>query len=180
MSAGTRQIGVGEFVAWPPPPTLSPPQFERRPAASRSGERERAIDLVHLARATDGDESLEAELLAMFDRQSAKLAARIKLVDLDRRAARRHRPSAARLGAGDRRLRGGPSRRSGRGGVRETSDEPTQALAALDAAVAAARAAIAELALVKAAPRRLESALPPRRAADYVVRRKAGWAGRSV
>ena len=31
-----------------------------------------AIDLVHLARQTDGDEALEAELLCLFDRQAAR------------------------------------------------------------------------------------------------------------
>ena len=65
----------------------------RNPAASlRADSRgetagvERAIDLVHLARQTDGDEQLEAELLAMFDRQSQKLAERVKFTELPRRA----------------------------------------------------------------------------------------------
>ena len=31
-----------------------------------------AIDLVHLARQTDGDEALEAELLCLFDRQAVR------------------------------------------------------------------------------------------------------------
>ena len=61
------------------------------------------IDLVHLARQTEGDESLEAELLAMFDRQSVKLAERVKLADLPRRAradiAHRLRGSALAIGA---------------------------------------------------------------------------------
>jgi HPt (histidine-containing phosphotransfer) domain-containing protein len=61
------------------------------------------IDLVHLARQTEGDESLEAELLAMFDRQSVKLAERVKLADLPRQAradiAHRLRGSALAIGA---------------------------------------------------------------------------------
>ena len=65
---------------------------------------EPAIDLVHLARQTDGDDALEAELLAMFDRQAAKIVAKLARAKL-RRRPRGHRAQAARLGAGDRRGR---------------------------------------------------------------------------
>src|ERR1700761_4706679 len=65
--------------------------------------RERPLDLVHLARQTDGDEALEAELLAMFDAQAEKLAERVKLTDLSRRArgdvAHRLKGSALAVGA---------------------------------------------------------------------------------
>ena len=44
-----------------------------------------AIDLVHLARQTLGDAALELELLEMFDRQSARLIAR--LLETDRAEA---------------------------------------------------------------------------------------------
>jgi HPt (histidine-containing phosphotransfer) domain-containing protein len=52
---------------------------ERRPGPRPSHAilGEPAIDLVHLARQTGGDPALEAELLAMFDRQSAQLLARL-------------------------------------------------------------------------------------------------------
>jgi HPt (histidine-containing phosphotransfer) domain-containing protein len=39
---------------------------------------ETPIDLVHLARQTLGDRELEAELLALFDRQAARIADRLK------------------------------------------------------------------------------------------------------
>jgi HPt (histidine-containing phosphotransfer) domain-containing protein len=114
--------------------------FER----TRRSEESPAIDLVHLARATDGDESLEAELLAMFDRQSAKLAERLTFADLPRRArgdiAHRLRGSALAIGAF---------------AVAEAAEavetafagegEPEAEIAALARAVTAARAAIAEL-----------------------------------
>src|SRR6201991_4956371 len=39
---------------------------------------DRPIDLVHLARMTLGDRSLEREVLQLFDRQSAQLVARMR------------------------------------------------------------------------------------------------------
>ena len=41
------------------------------------------IDLVHLARQTMGDNALEAELLALFDRQAAQIAEQLRLADSD-------------------------------------------------------------------------------------------------
>jgi HPt (histidine-containing phosphotransfer) domain-containing protein len=62
-----------------------------------------AIDLVHLARQSDGDEALEAELLAMFDSQAAKLAARLDRPDVGVQAkadmAHRLKGSALAIGA---------------------------------------------------------------------------------
>lgn len=40
--------------------------------------RERAIDLVHLARMTRGDRNLEREVLQLFDRQATMLIARMR------------------------------------------------------------------------------------------------------
>ncbi len=107
-------------------PTLADRRKQPRPP-----EHKRPIDLVHLARATDGDESLEAELLSMFDRQSEKLCQRVKLADLPRRAradiAHRLRGSALAIGAFARRrggsirgdgLRKGGRARGGAGGAR--------------------------------------------------------------
>lgn len=106
----------------------------------------RPIDLVHLARATDGDESLEAELLAMFDRQSEKLVERVRLSDLPRRArgdiAHRLRGSALAIGAfavAEAAL-ALETAFEGEGG------EPAAEIATLAAKVAQARGAIAQLA----------------------------------
>ena len=105
----------------------------------------RPLDLVHLARATDGDESLEAELLAMFDRQSEKLVERLKLTDLPRRAradiAHRLRGSALAIGAFAvaKAAEAAETAFEGEGG------EPSGELAALAECVAQVRAAIAQL-----------------------------------
>lgn len=42
---------------------------------------DRPIDLVHLARTTLGDRSLEREVLALFDRQSTLLIARMRAAE---------------------------------------------------------------------------------------------------
>ena len=46
--------------------------------ASTSASGERPIDLVHLARMTLGDRSLEREVLQLFDRQAVTLIARMR------------------------------------------------------------------------------------------------------
>src|SRR5262245_47075529 len=46
-------------------------------AVSESASLERAIDLVHLARMTFGDRSLEREVLQLFDRQASILMAKV-------------------------------------------------------------------------------------------------------
>ena len=80
--------------------TLKPPM---RPEAQRAAAGEPAIDLVHLARQTDGDTALEAELLAMFDSQAAKLIARLRQIDGEPQVladiAHRLRGSALAIGA---------------------------------------------------------------------------------
>jgi HPt (histidine-containing phosphotransfer) domain-containing protein len=107
---------------------------------------ERPIDLVHLARQTDGDEQLEAELLGMFDRQSEKLAERVKLTDLSRRArgdiAHRLRGSALAIGAGAV----ARAAQALEEAFESDGGEPEAEIEVLGAAVAAARAAIAQLA----------------------------------
>jgi HPt (histidine-containing phosphotransfer) domain-containing protein len=56
---------------------VSPASLEDGPAPA-PGSVERAIDLVHLARMTLGDRSLEREVLQLFDRQARMLVARIR------------------------------------------------------------------------------------------------------
>jgi hypothetical protein len=73
---------------------------------------ERPIDLVHLARMTLGDRSLEREMLQLFVRQAAVLLDRMEAADPGQCAVAR--PHAARLGAKPRRLARGCRRRSGR------------------------------------------------------------------
>jgi len=108
-------------------------------------EGERPLDLVHLARATDGDESLEAELLAMFDRQSEKLMERVKLSDLPRRAradiAHRLRGSALAIGA----FAVARAAEAAEVAFEAEVGEPVAELAALAAYVGQAREAIAQL-----------------------------------
>jgi HPt (histidine-containing phosphotransfer) domain-containing protein len=106
---------------------------------------ERAIDLVHLARQTDGDDALEAELLVMFDRQAEKLVERVKIAELPHRAradlAHRLKGSALAIGAfAVARAAGGLEEAFDHEGV-----EPETEIAALVKAVAAARGAIARL-----------------------------------
>jgi HPt (histidine-containing phosphotransfer) domain-containing protein len=107
-----------------------------------------AIDLVHLARQTDGDTALESELLAMFDVQAAKLLARLALIDVGAQAKAdiAHRLKGSALAVGAWRVAEAAT-------ATEThftqavagealSDDP---LVELQAAVEAARAAIARL-----------------------------------
>ena len=49
---------------------------------------DRPIDLVHLARTTLGDRSLEREVLQLFDRQSTLLIARMRTAAPGRRSRR--------------------------------------------------------------------------------------------
>ena len=120
---------------------------DRPPREPLKGELEdRPIDLVHLARATDGDESLEAELLGMFDRQSEKLVERVRLADLPRRArgdiAHRLRGSALAIGA----FAVAEAAHALETAFEGEGQEPLAEIAALTAKVAQARSAISELA----------------------------------
>lgn len=106
------------------------------------------LDLVHLARQTDGDSALEAELLALFDRQSAKLAARVALTDLSNRArsdvAHRLRGSALAIGANRVALAAEAFERAVET-LPDAEREPAELLSELGAAVDEVRAAIASL-----------------------------------
>lgn len=57
--------------------------FDSALKAGRDGVSACPIDLVHLARQTMGDRTLEAELLALFDRQAGQIAEQLGRGDLD-------------------------------------------------------------------------------------------------
>ncbi len=59
---------MGGFI----PPAVTTDFSRRNNGLQPSSERSPAIDLVHLARQTLDDQSLEGELLRLFDRQSAE------------------------------------------------------------------------------------------------------------
>jgi HPt (histidine-containing phosphotransfer) domain-containing protein len=108
--------------------------------------REPAIDLVHLARQTDGDDALEAELLALFDRQSASFVLGLADGGLPARAradlAHKLRGSALAIGA----ARVAAAAEALEIALESGSSavcEPTSAIEQLTHAVAEARAAIA-------------------------------------
>jgi len=106
------------------------------------------VDLVHLARQTDGDAALQQELLALFDKQSASLLA----LSCDRSAERRRRADAAHQLKGSALAMGAGAVARAAAVVEATLAEGSAgpeavecALAALSVAVAAARAAVAKL-----------------------------------
>ena len=117
-------------------------------AAPISAAGEPAVDLVHLARQTDGDLALQQELLALFDKQSASLLA----LSSDRSAERRRRADAAHqlkgaalaVGAGAV-ARAAAAVEAALSGGATGPEAVDSALATLAAAVAAARAALAQL-----------------------------------
>jgi len=117
-------------------------------AAPASAADEPAVDLVHLARQTDGDSALQQELLALFDKQSASLLA----LSSDRSAERRDRADAAHqlkgsalaVGAGAV-ARAAAAAETALAGDVSGPEAVESAVAALATAVEAARAAIAGL-----------------------------------
>jgi HPt (histidine-containing phosphotransfer) domain-containing protein len=107
-----------------------------------------AIDLVHLARQTDGDAALEAELLAMFDAQSAKLCGRLALAEVGAQAKAdiAHRLKGSALALGAWRVAEAATATETHFARIAAGDAPaSDPLIELQAAVAAARAAIARL-----------------------------------
>jgi HPt (histidine-containing phosphotransfer) domain-containing protein len=109
---------------------------------------EPAIDLVHLARQTDGDAALETELLALFDRQSASFAQKLGDSELPRRArgdlAHKLRGSALAIGA-PRVALAAEALEIAFGSGTSTVCEPTSQIEELTLAVAEAHAAIDDL-----------------------------------
>jgi HPt (histidine-containing phosphotransfer) domain-containing protein len=126
----------------------SPPSRGATAAAAVAAAGEPAIDLVHLARQTDGDLALQQELLALFDRQSASLLAQLSDPSAERRrradAAHQLKGSALALGAGAV-ARAAAALEAALAAGADGAEATESALAALAAAVEAARAALAKL-----------------------------------
>jgi HPt (histidine-containing phosphotransfer) domain-containing protein len=119
----------------------------RTPAGAPAGEppREevRPIDLVHLARMTLGDRSVEREVLQLFVRQAAMLLARMEGADARSVAALAHTLKGSAQGLGAWRVAAAADLvevRSGTG-----PDALAASVAALRAAVAEAQGVIADL-----------------------------------
>jgi HPt (histidine-containing phosphotransfer) domain-containing protein len=107
---------------------------------------ERPIDLVHLARMTLGDRSLEREVLQLFDRQTAMLVSRIREGSRCAVAALAHTLKGSARGIGAGRVAGTAEAvelASASGG----DSELKSAVERLAAAADEARAVIAELLL---------------------------------
>jgi len=130
---------------------FSAPRHQKNAPGALFGRQpgEPAIDLVHLARQTMSDAALEIELLALFDRQSAKIAAQLTGAEPCAPAARaelahRLRGSALAIGAG-RVARAARACEELSSAETATNAAWPEAARELAAAVAEARAAIAAL-----------------------------------
>jgi HPt (histidine-containing phosphotransfer) domain-containing protein len=134
--------------AEPAPPRAPPPSAAAGDAAPASAAGEPAVDLVHLARQTDGDSALQQELLALFDKQLTSLLAQSSDGSAERRrradAAHQLKGSALAVGAGAV-ARAAAAVETALAGGAAGPEAVESALAALAAAVEAARAALAEL-----------------------------------
>lgn len=104
---------------------------------------DRPIDLVHLARMTLGDRSLEREVLVLFERQATLLISRMRQAAPEDVAALAHTLKGSALGIGAWRVARAAEKLEAMGtaGTREVGAE----LDRLAAAAEEARAVIAEL-----------------------------------
>ena len=114
-----------------------------RPRAASAASGERPIDLVHLARMTLGERSLEREVLQLFDRQATLLLGRMQSAPATALPSLAHtlKGSARAIGAG------GVARAAETVEFIGAADEAALrcALATLGAAIDEARTFIAEL-----------------------------------
>ena len=108
------------------------------------GGNERPIDLVHLARMTRGDRSLEREVLQLFDRQATMLIGRMQSSAAPAVSAAAHVLTGSARGIGAWPVaRAAQAVEQAAAGVGEA--ELTAAVERLGAAVESARSVIAEL-----------------------------------
>jgi len=103
---------------------------------------DRPIDLVHLARTTLGDRSLEREVLQLFDRQSILLIARMRTASPDGMAMLAHTLCGSARGIGAWRVARAAEALEQAGG---NGDEIGSALERLASVADEARAVIADL-----------------------------------
>ena len=111
------------------------------------GDGEAIIDRTHLARMTMGEKHLEAEVLALFDRQAGALLARMQGAPPKGAAALAHTlaGSARGIGAWEVARAAQEVERAARGSSRAQAASAVQAVQALGHVVARAQAAIKEL-----------------------------------
>ena len=110
------------------------------------GGSDRPIDLVHLARMTRGDRSLEREVLQLFDRQATMLIGRMRSSPAPAVSAAAHVLTGSARGIG-----AWPVARAAQAVEQAAAGVEAELTAAVDrlgAAVEAARSAIAEWLLV--------------------------------
>jgi HPt (histidine-containing phosphotransfer) domain-containing protein len=110
-----------------------------RPSPAPVASMERPIDLVHLARMTLGERSLEREVLQLFDRQAAILVERMQAAPVDAIASLAHTLKGSARAVGAFAVADAASRLEA---AIARGFDPSAALAELGEAVAEARAAI--------------------------------------
>ena len=135
--------------------TVTPAPFRASPRSDAVGAvapvsivDEPAVDLVHLARQTNGDSALQQELLVLFDKQLAGLPALAadRSAERGRRSAAAHQLKGSALAVGASAVaRAAAAVETALTGGASGPEVVESALAALAAAVEAARAALAEL-----------------------------------
>jgi HPt (histidine-containing phosphotransfer) domain-containing protein len=120
---------------------MSPPATAEAPSSSLASA-ERPIDLVHLARMTLGDRSLEREVLQLFDRQAGMLVARLRAAEPCAVAAVAHTLKGSARGVGAWRVAGAAEAVELAAAAGDPLDAAIERLAAM---ANEARALIAEL-----------------------------------
>jgi HPt (histidine-containing phosphotransfer) domain-containing protein len=114
-----------------------------RAGAARFEATERAIDLVHLARMTCGDRTLEREVLDMFVRQAGTIVAAMSGATPASLAALAHRLKGSARGIGAWRV--ATAAESVEGASKDSPESAARAVAALAARVEEAKSVVEDL-----------------------------------